>query len=224
MARYRKSLVENLQLMVFTIGFAFAGILVFWLIVSMLKNVPAYINILFALFWLILTVLVWAHLYILFNIPQSLAVEFDKIKNKLAAGEIDSNSTFQKLICDFLVRFYNYSLFDVTYAAVKLKASEPSFSDEKIENSFVWDNLEKQFPEKEAEQLKHGKIRVDGSPFYAYSTPVYFAKEYLGYFTVYSHGRLNKMNLRLLRDLENHYLDDQIKLFMALREANRIKK
>jgi hypothetical protein len=170
----------------------------------------------------LLSILGWTHLYVLFSIPQRIAGSFDYLKNDISSGKTISVNEFQKELSSFLVNFYNYSFFDVEFSVVKARGEEPSFSSDEIQSTFVWESVEKQ-AENEDRQIRHGKIKIVGKEYYSYTTPIYFGRECLGFFMVFSRRRLGRLMLRLLRDLDNNFIDDQLKIIMSLDEARSSK-
>jgi hypothetical protein len=215
MPKKKRSYLENIQLTIFSITYLLSCILLFWLLTFLFTNADIIVIVFATLAFFILSILGWTHLYVLFSIPQRVAGSFDYLKNDISSGKTISVNEFQKELSGFLVKFYNYSFFDVEFSTVKALGQDPSFSSDEVQSSFVWDNVEKQ-AEKEDNQIKHGKIRINGKPYYSYTTPIYFGREYLGFFMVFSSRRLGNLMLRLLRDLENNFIDDQLKIIMSL--------
>ncbi len=212
--------LENIQLTVFTIGYFLSCILLYWLLTFLFDDADILIIALASLAFLLIATLGWAYLYVLFSIPQRIPGSFDYLKNDISSGKLVSPLEFQKELCSFLVKFYNYAFFDVHYSVVKIKGMEPAFSSGEISSSFVWDNVEEKLAG-EDKQIEHGKIRVNGKSYYSYSTPVYFGHEYLGFFMVFTKRKAGKLMLRILRDLENNFIDDQLMIIISL---NRRKK
>lgn len=170
-------------------------------------NVTALVII--SLGFLILATLGWTFLYILFSIPQRLAGSFDLIKNNISSGKINTVIGFADEICFFLVRFHNYSFFDVNYSAMKIDGYDIHFSSPLIERALDWKKVEVEVGNSE-NIIDHKKVRFDNKKQHAYTVPVIFGDRLLGFFTVFTSHRLGKLRLKLLSDLENFYIDDQL--------------
>lgn len=203
------SFLEKFQLTVFTINYILACILLFWLLSLVFVHLSILAIALISLVFLLLATVIWAHLYIIFSIPQRLAGSFDFIKNNIARGKLIGVEEFSEQIANFLTDFYNYSFFDIAFSAFKIKGHTLVFSNDVISTSLNWDKVEKE-ARTEDYILDHGKHALNRKNYYAYTIPVYFGDDYLGFFTVFSLQRLGRLRLRLLSDLEDHFIDDQL--------------
>ncbi|MFW5820335.1 MAG: hypothetical protein ACOCWA_03535 [Bacteroidota bacterium] len=201
--------LDDLQLRVFTLSYTLSVIFIFWLLSFFLVKFDVIVLIISSLIFLILATLGWAYLHVLFSIPQRIAQSFDPIKNDISHGKISSTKDFAREICNFLVVFYNYSFFDIRYSAMKIGEKEIFFSADEIKESMDWHKVEQEISLNK-EKVVHQKIWIDKNKFYPYSVPVIFGDQLLGFFTVFSSGRLGKQRLKLLSDLEDFYIDDQL--------------
>lgn len=220
MKKMKRSFTENFQLTVFSVTYLFSSILLFWLLCLVLKSFQPVIIVLAALVYFLMVILLWSYLYVLFSIPQRLARNFDRIKNDIASGKIISPEEFANRLCSFLVGFYNYSFFDIEMASVKIIDNKPCFSSQEMKECFDWDELEKEVM-KIGEQIIHEKIQARNFKYFSYTTPILFGDEYLGFFTALTSRRLGKLMLKMLADLENDFIDDQ--LAHVLGKENPIK-
>lgn len=209
MKKSNGAFLENFQLTVFTANYILACILLFWLLSFLFPYLGVVYIVLISIVYLLLATVIWAHLFILFSIPQRLAGSFDYIKNEIAWGRLNRAEDYAKEIADFLIKFYNYSFFDIAISAVKIKEKEIKFSTGGNKPSLNWDEIEEKIA-KEDKILFHGKIKIEQKNYYAYTIPIYFGDDYLGFFSVFSPRKLGKLRLRLLSELENHFIDDQL--------------
>jgi len=209
MRKRKRSYLENFQLTVFTITYVLSCILLFWLLTFLFQRADILVIIFSTLAYLLTATVGWAHLYVLFSIPQRMAGSFDYIKNNISSGSLDSVSDFSNELCRFLTGFFNYSFFDIESAAFKVKNERICFSREKLKDTLNWSEIEKRTNALD-EQIQHGKVFIDGAAFYCYSTPIFFGDHYLGFFTVYSKRKLGTLMLRFLNDFENNFIDDQL--------------
>jgi len=209
MKRKNNFFLESFQLKVFTITYVLSCILIYWLMSFFIFRFNVTVLIIISLVFLILATLGWAFLYILFSIPQRLAESFDSIKNNISSGKISTIDGFADDICFFLVRFYNYSFFDVNYSAMKIAGNDIHFSSPLIKRALDWEKVEVEAGNSE-NVIDHKKIRFDNKNHNAYTVPVFFGERLLGFFTVFTSHKLGKLRLKLLSDLENFYIDDQL--------------
>ena len=107
------------------------------------------------------------------------------------------------------MKFYTYSFFDIELAAVKVRNAAHCFSTEDLGSCLDWNSAENEI-KSTGQQIFHGRVRVADRIFYGYSFPIIFGEEYLGFFTVFSSRRIGKLMQRMLADLENDFIDDQL--------------
>ncbi len=199
--------MDNFQLIVFTITYILSCLFLYGIFIYFATGIHLVIQVFFSLGFLIGSILLWAFLYVLFSIPQKLAGSFDYIKNQIATGEISDSSKFADVLSAFLIKFFNFSFFDIHFAAVKTRGSEIVLSSEDIKNALNWKEIEKS-SEKSPELTKNGKIKIDKEVFHAYTTPIFFNDEFLGFFTVFSKQRIGRLSTKFLTDFEENFIDD----------------
>lgn len=209
MRKKKNFFLESFQLKVFTITYILSCVLIYWLLSFFLYELNVSILIIISLGLLVLATLGWAFLYILFSIPQRLAESFDSVKNDISSGKINTLDDFAGEICSFLVRFYNYSFFDIQYSAMKIAGKDIQFSSGLIAEALDWGKVENEAGDSE-NIIYHKKIRIDRKKQHSYTIPVYFGDRLLGFFSVFTPQKLGKLRLKLLSDLENFYIDDQL--------------
>ncbi|MFW5644895.1 MAG: hypothetical protein ACOCZL_03190, partial [Bacteroidota bacterium] len=208
MKRKKTFFLESFELKVFTITYILSCVLIYWVVSFLLFEPDLTILIIVSLGFLMLAALGWAFLYVLFSIPQRLAENFDSIKNDISSGKITKRDTFADAICSFLVRFYNYSFFDVNYSAMRIKGDDIHFSAESIAEVLDWDQVTDSAGKSER-IIVHNPILVDNKKQYTYTVPIHFGDKFLGFFSVFTSHKLGKLRLKLLY-LENFYIDDQL--------------
>lgn len=210
MKRSFPQIYENLQVNIFAVTYVLSVIFIFYLLTVFIHLQAVEWWVLIAVFYLVIFVVLWAHLYALFTIPRRLSGEFDNIKNDISTGRIRDCKTFASRLSDFLIKFYSFSFFDIEHAVVSVKGKELFFSSEEIKNSLQWESL---IPEtqKSPDQIKHGMRKVNGSQYFLYTVPIWFGNEWLGYFTIFTRRRPGVFMLKLLSELEENFIDDQLK-------------
>lgn len=92
---------------------------------------------------------------------------------------------------------------------MKIGEKEICFSADEIKECMEWQKVEQEISAGKG-TIAHQQIWIDNKKIYPYSVPVIFGDQLLGFFTVFSSGRLGKQRLKLLSDLEDFYIDDQL--------------
>ena len=209
MKRTRDSLSDNFQLIVFTISYILSCMFLYGIFIYFASDFHILIQVFFSLGFLIASILLWAYLFVLFSIPQKLAGAFDYIKNQISNGDITNPSAFSVELTNFLIKFFNYSFFDIQYAAVCTINNECVVSSEEINSVLDWKEIGQKSSES-PELQKNGRIKIDGINFYCYTTPIFFNKQNLGFYTVFAKQKLGRLSLKFLIDLEENFIDDQL--------------
>ena len=225
MAEMRKrnnNLVNNLQLVVFTITYLLSWVLVYGLFLFFTPHATLLLHVMATLGLLILGVTFWAYLFVLFRIPHEMAHQFDELKNRISTGEIASTTDFSRELTGFMPRFFNYAFCDVDHAAVKAGKSNLHFSGEALEKLLDWKQVEKSAAGSEA-LLRHGRVRIDRFTYFAYTVPIWFDHSYIGFFTIFARQRQGRVRLKFFTDLEEHFIDDQL-VRLTLLEQTKKKK
>lgn len=215
--RKANHLVNNLQLVIFTITYLLSWLLLYGLFLWFTPEASIRFHVLATLALLILGVVFWAYLFVLFRVPHLMATRFDAIKNRVASGEIASGKEFSRELATFLPEFFEYAFCDVEHAAVKAGSTEPVFSDGQLGEYGGWEEIAKAAAGSD-EPIGHGRIRIGRSVYRAYTIPIWFNDENLGFFTIFARQRLGVVRLKFFTDLEEHFIDDQLML-LTYREA-----
>jgi len=202
-------LFNNLQLTIFSISYVLSALFLFSIFLYFTRELQILFHVISTLTFLVLTIFVWTYLNIIFSIPSKMAGAFDPIKNKISTGETDSEEVLSGEIIQFLISFFNYSFFDVQYAAMKTGSAEIILSDDILSEVLDWSDIYDSCSKSEDIHYQ-GKVKVDDALCFAYTIPIYFYTQYLGYFTVFSMQPLGQLRLHFLSDLENNFIDDQL--------------
>ncbi|MCF8222320.1 MAG: hypothetical protein K9J25_04175 [Bacteroidales bacterium] len=155
----------------------------------------------------VLLTIAGSFLYVIWNIQFRLQYDFDRIRNNVASGKIQSLGEFEKALCGFVTGFFHYSFFSVSACAIKIKdrpvyrhgdmdVTKPEEAEEKARKSpqlTIW----------RKEKSSTGKKIT-------YLLPVWFGDEYLGFLLLESPNKLPRILKTLLQDFENNYIDDQL--------------
>jgi hypothetical protein len=185
------------------------GIVTWGIIVSLANYMDLDIGylIITIVFSTILSVFVGAYANVMFSIPFELDINFDKIKNKMASGELSDINDIQKIIGEFIINSFSYLGVNISDAIIFLKGSEkPEIFDESglgLESISI----------EELSQVK--KKRLDGE-HKAFFIPVIFENEKLGYLLLISKGHTSPFFLLILEYFEEYFLDDFVKCFTLI--------
>ena len=209
MKRKKDYFYDNFQLIVFTINYILSCFFLYGLFIYFSADFNLTIKLFFTIGYLIVAVLLWSYLFVLFSIPQKLNGAFDSVKNKISTKEISDTSSFSKELVSFLIKFFNYSFFDIEYAAVYTYMSKLHFSSKEIEDLLDWKKMGEN-SEKSVELQKNGRQKIDHSSYFCYTIPIFFNEKYLGFFTVFTRQRLGRLSQKFLIDLEENFIDDQL--------------
>ena len=109
MKRTRDRLSDNFQLIVFTITYVLSCLFLYGIFIYFAAELHVLIQVFFSLGFLIGAILLWAHLFVMFSIPQKLAGSFDYIKNDISSGKISDSSRFASELSAFLITFFDFS-------------------------------------------------------------------------------------------------------------------
>ncbi len=209
MAKNKNSIFENLQVIVFTITYVISSISVYVLLYFLIDFIPSTIAIILSVIYFILALVLGMYLHFLFSIPENLPGTYDDIKNSIASGDITKSSQFSDELSSFLIEFYNYSFFDIQYSAVNAVDSDLVCSSPLIKDIIDWIEIEEQ-TKSSSEVQKSIKVKIDRTIFHVSTIPIYFNDKYLGFFSVFTKQKLGMFRTKLLCDLENNYIDDQL--------------
>ena len=154
--------------------------------------------------------LLGAWLWVLIKLPGGLAEKFDEIKNKIAAHEISTSRDFAYELAKFFVENFSYFRFDLFAVQVLVKDNTSVVFPEGYLNciSAQQDLIFKS--QKSEDILDLGSIKLNGKKCHGYLLPFWFRDQWLGYALLYADTRLDKFNLNFLKELENHFIDDQL--------------
>ena len=206
---------RNFQVIVFSITYIISVIFFYSIFIFLTKEVELIYRVFGTFVIFIGGIINWAFLIVIFKLPQNMADKFDEIKNKIARKEISDSKEFAEELSSFLIRFYNYTFFDVQFSAVKI-INEPVYcSSEEIAEVIHWEDNER-FCLVTPDLQMHGKMNIGKSSFHAYTLPIHFGDNYLGFFTVFTKQKLGFLSLKFLADFEENYIDDLLLHVMSL--------
>jgi len=208
-----KDVIGTVQNASFFIAYFFVVLSVFlagWYGLCQLIREPGAILALYIILFLLAGGLLGAWLWVLIKIPQHVAKEFDDVKNKIAGGEISDPGGFSKALAEFLVDYFSFFRFDIVAARVHVKGSNPCMDPGDFPDlHFNSEQLMKQSRETE-ELIKLGPVSADTGKYHAYLVPIWFGKEWLGYFCVFTDTKLFKLFADYLKTFEEQFVDDQL--------------
>ncbi|HPD24834.1 MAG TPA: hypothetical protein PK285_10595, partial [Bacteroidales bacterium] len=144
------------------------------------------------------------------------------IRNKIALGEIDNVEKFSKEVISFLIKHFDYIFFDIEYAGIGVREFDALYLSDDLNEDFL-PNKEKLFRiAADSENPKFlGTIKPLEKKSYLYLVPVWFYEENIGFIIVVTNRKLGNLFKGILKDFENYYFDDQLKLVIRL---SKLKK
>ena len=139
-----------------------------------------------------------------------MARAFDPIKNKIASRQIASAEEFALEIGEFMVEYFSFFRFDVVAVQIGIKGQKAKVYPQGFSRCTPneTDLQEKSMATQDV--LYNGQNTLNGQKCFFYLIPICFGKEWLGYISVFSDTRLNKINLNFLKEFEELYVDDQL--------------
>jgi len=180
---------------VITFGIIFTIIcclLVYFFFDNLLWYIP------FILIATIVSILVGAYLYVVLSIPFKLPGQFDVLKNKVALREYQHVQDFQTELAEFLIGFFNFFGANIVGGKFHLAKCEPKI----IECDVDFSAFNKDSFKNNKKKLKNNKR--------AFHLPVKLGSHQLGYIILITEGYTLPLFYSIMKDFENHYLDDQI--------------
>lgn len=213
--------IQRNLVLIFYITVCLALLIPMWTLFTRMK-VPYSVDIVVIILFLVVSVLLGAYSYLIVFLPERLNRNFDVIRNKIAVGEIDNVEKFSKEVISFLVKHFDYIFFDIEYAGVGVKEFNELYLSDDLKEDFL-PNKEKLFRiASDSEKPKFlGYIKPLEKKSYLYLIPVWFYEENLGFILVVTNRKLGSLFKGILKDFENYYLDDQLKLVIRL---SKLKK
>lgn len=204
------SVLYGIQRSFLNLFYLISIVAVFWLVFYLLNEVLSAggaIIIPVSIAYLVLGILGYGLLQVISYIPANLAGAFDPIKNGTADRSIDSAYALACRVADFLCEFFDFAFFDIESSVVVLSGYEAGYSrDGKLENLDL-EEIERHVKDSTG-TFYHAKQSVSGA--HIYIVPVIFGDTRLGFIVVQTRQKLRRMFVRLLDELENDYLDDQV--------------
>ena len=211
--RRHKDVIGTVQSVSFIVAYFFVAFSVCfagWYGLCQIIEEPGALLALYIILFLLAGGLLGAWLWVLIKIPQGLSREYDTIKNQIASGEISTPKEFSNALAGFLVGYFSFFRFDVVVARVQVK-DNASIDYPATSIGIEIDEAQLTQKSKETEGLiKLGQVTAQGQKLYAYLVPIWFGREWLGYFCVFTDTRLLKIFSDYLSVFEEQFVDDQL--------------
>jgi hypothetical protein len=190
------------------LGFVYAG--GWWLMNGMAFFSGMFLTA-YTIFFILGGGLLGAWLWVLIKLPSGLAAKFDVIKNKIAAQEIADSQTFALELARFFVDNFSYFRFDLFAVQIAVKEKITIVYPESYSSCLAGLDDLNQLSKTKQSITNLGKVNLNGKNCHRYLLPFWFRDEWLGYALLISDTRLDKFNLKFLKELEDHFIDDQLK-------------
>jgi hypothetical protein len=211
--RRHKDIIGTVQSVSFIVAYIFVVFSIFlagWYGLCQVIPEPGALLALYIILFLLAGGLLGAWLWVLVKIPQGLAREYDVIKNKIASREIANTEDFSRVLAEFLVVYFSFFRFDVVAALVKVKDQASISYPEGGLNIEIDDQDLIQKSQLTEALINLGKVSVQGQKLYGYLVPIWFGREWLGYFCVFTDTRLLNIFADYLKLFEEQFVDDQL--------------
>ncbi len=211
--KQRKDILATVQGVSLIVAYVFVVSILFmagWYGLGQIITEPGALLALYVILFLLAGALLGAWLWVLIKIPQGIAREFDKIKNQIAGGEINSSTDFSKALAEFLVDYFSFFRFDVVAAQVKTKTAEAVIFPGNAPAIKIDEQLLSKKSRETEDLIPLGKISIGGQNLYGYLIPIWFGREWLGYFCVFTDTKLFRVFKDFLKNFEEQFVDDQL--------------
>lgn len=151
------------------------------------------------IFFSLLSMGIGVYFYVLITIPQQLASAFDVIKNKVALKQYAGVDDFQEEVAEFLIEFFRFPGLEIIGGKFEFLKCTPltinlpdnfsfDLSRKPSEISWVW------------KKHKHKVLYV----------PISLGQKQLGHMLLITKGWTLRLFPKIIQDLENNFLDDQL--------------
>jgi len=215
-----KDIIGTVQSVSFLVAYFFVAFSVFlagWYGLCQLIEEPGALLALYIILFLLAGGLIGAWLWVLIKIPQGLAREYDGIKNKIASREISNAEEFSKALAEFLVGYFSFFRFDIVAARVHIKDSESFVFPIEMKHIQVDQDLLTQKSRETEDSIILGQVLAGGQKLHSYLVPIWFGKEWLGYFCVFTDTKLLRFFADYLKTFEEQFVDDQLMHVMPMK-------
>jgi hypothetical protein len=165
---------------------------------------------LYVILFLLAGSLFGAWLWLLIKLPGGMAYAFDEVKNKIASRQIATAKVFAYEIGKFMTEYFSFFRFDILAVQIRIIDNPPLFYPELFTGFSEHDETYTKISQAGEAIVFVERIELDKQSVYSYLIPLWFGKQWLGYITVYSDTRLNKISRNFLQDFEALYIDDQL--------------
>ncbi len=193
---------------VLLLGFVYAG---GWWLMNGKEFFTGMFLIAYTIFFILAGGLLGAWLWVLIKLPSGLTAKFDVIKNKIAAREITTSNEFAYVLAKFFVDNFSYFRFDLVAVQIAIKENVPVDYPENYTSYMAGQDDFTQLSKTKQSITGLAKVNLNGKNCHRYLLPFWFRDEWLGYALLISDTRLDKFNLKFLKELEDHFIDDQLK-------------
>jgi len=181
------------------------------ILVSRLSPNHFYPLVITLLVYTVVVIIVGALIHVISYIPFNLAHAFDPIQNDVASHRISSMEQLGKRICEFTVRFFDFSFLDVSHAFIQIE-------DMDITSHELNPQVEKVLKEYQMLQNSQklegitlaGEISLPEGKHHLYILPIRFEEQWLGYMALLSTSRIRPFFQRFLMEFEDDFLDNQV--------------
>lgn len=171
--------------------------LAYWIGISLLNQPMQVIPV--VIFFSLLSMGIGVYFYVLITIPQQLASAFDVIKNKVALKQYAGVDDFQKEVADFLIQFFRFPGLEVIGGEFEFLKCTPLIIN--LPDNFSFDQSRK--PSEISWVWKKHKHKV-------LYVPISLGQKQLGHMLLVTKGWTLGLFPKIIQDLENNFLDDQL--------------
>ncbi len=195
-----------------------------WILLSFLE-IPIILQLLLTFVIIIIFVIFGAFFFLVVSLPEKLSRNFDKIRNGIAEGSINTPEKFATELNSFLIRHFNYLFLDIEYSALAVVSKNEIFYCDDFPDSIKprdLNNLLKESAETE-ELVYKGLNYLNNEKLHCFMLPVHFGERHLGYILIYTTNKITRLFKAVLADFENYYVDDQLLHVINFEESEKAK-
>lgn len=151
------------------------------------------------IFFTLISLGIGVYFYVLITIPQQLATAFDVINNKVALKQFAGIDEFQKEVAELIINFFRFPGLEITGGVFKFNECTPLIIN--TPESFSFDHNIK--PKEVSWVWKNNRNKV-------LYVPICLGQQELGYMLLVTKVRTLGLFPKIIQDLENNFLDDQL--------------
>ncbi|MEA1876941.1 MAG: hypothetical protein U9N86_08750 [Bacteroidota bacterium] len=171
--------------------------LAYWIGISLLNQAMQVIPV--VIFSALISMGIGVYFYVLITIPQQLASAFDVIKNKVALNQYTGVEEFQKEVAKLIIHFFRFPGLEITGGIFEFLKCTPLTIN--TPEDLKLDHISK---------LTEVSWVAKNHKYKVLFVPISLGERQLGHMLLVTKGWTLKLFPKIIEDLENNFLDDQL--------------